>query len=110
MKNPSIYLINSDLIELCRLRLVTLVGTVDCSSPDNETIGYKTTGANSVLISSLPGFPTGVRTINFTTRYAFVGQDNHIAILNISSDGRIYANSKKSGTVTFCIEVLYTNV
>lgn len=102
--------INSDLLEECRVRLVALTGTVDCSVADNDTIGYKTTGANAVLIQTLPGFPSGKRTINFAIRYAFVGQENHIAILNISNDGRIYANSKISGTVTFCIEVLYTDV
>jgi hypothetical protein len=102
--------INSDLLEECKVHLAALTGTVDCSAPDNETIGYKTTGANAVLIQTLSGYPSGKRTINFTTRYAYVGQENHIAMLNIADGGRIFANSKTPGTVTFCIEVLYTDV
>lgn len=83
--------INSDL-NGNKIKTVLLTGTTAVTSPDNNTIGYKTTGANNVLLTSHPSWPTGKHIIASVIEFLYYNALNQIAIGNIES-GYLYINT-----------------
>lgn len=86
---------------------VLLTGTLNCSFSDGSTIGYRTTNADVIDITTMTGYPTGKRILGYSIEYANMGAIGYLAIVNVMG-GQISGNSKSSGTISFGIRVYYT--
>ena len=94
--------LNNELI-----KSILLTGTIQCTTADTSTIGYRTTGSQTIRITSLNNYPSNETILGSHVEYAWAGNPSQIAILNLTNEGYIYANSKTSSTITFGIRIYY---
>ena len=86
---------------------VLLTGTLNCTYADVSTIGYRTTNADIIDITTMTDYPTGKHILGYCVEYANMGTNAYLTIVNITS-GKISGNSKTSGSISFGIRVYYT--
>jgi hypothetical protein len=72
------------------------------------TIGYKTTGAESIDIRNITGYPSGKTILGYSVEFAYLHQNpiNILCFINIVG-GAIHANSVSRGDVAFGIRVFF---
>ena len=99
--------INSDLTAQ-EVKSVLLTSLISCRAADSQTVGYRTTGAESINIRNITGFPLDKTILGYSVEYANLHQHpvNVICFVNIYSN-IIYANSVVGGDVDFGIRVFY---
>lgn len=88
------------------IQSVLLTGDVNTSSADSATIGYRSTGSDSVNLITMQGWPTGKTILGMIVEEAYTGNVAESAIITIH-DYHVYANTVTQTTVHFGIRVLY---
>lgn len=97
-------------IDEALIKSVLITSSITSSYQDSGTIGYRSTTSDAVVISNIPGFPTGKNVLGYWVEYAYagnVGEYYNTAIVTLIN-GYAWASSKLSGTVRFGIRVIYT--
>jgi hypothetical protein len=85
-----------------------LISVISCRTADSLTVGYRTTGAESISIRDIPGFPQDKTILGYSVEFAYLHQHagNVLCFINIIGSA-LYANSVVSGDVDFGIRVFY---
>ena len=83
---------------------------MSCRTADPLTVGYRTTGTESISIRNIPGFPQDKTILGYSVEYAYLHQHaaNVLCFINIFGSA-LYANSVVAGDVDFGIRVFYTD-
>jgi hypothetical protein len=85
-----------------------LTSIIPCRAADVLTIGYKTTGSESIDIRDITGFPQGKTILGYSVEFAYLHQHSANVLCFINLYGTIlYANSVAAGDVDFGIRVFY---
>jgi hypothetical protein len=84
--------INADLSDK-EVKSVLLTSSVSCRTLDDLTIGYKTTGNESIDIRNITGYPSGKTILGYSVEFAYLHQNpvNILCFINIVGSA-IYAN------------------
>ena len=107
----------ADRIEACEtaisgipiIKSVLLSGTINCNTADANTIGYRNTDANKVILTTRTGYPTGKTIIAYVVEKACItGNSNQGAIAVI--DGTILnCNCKINSICDWEVRVVYVD-
>ena len=88
-------------------KTVLLTGTINSSYADSNTIGFRNTYADRVIISNLSCYPTGKNILGFTCEYCCNSGEVVNGIPTIIN-GALYVNTKTQESYKFGIRCYYT--
>lgn len=93
-----------------RIKSVLLIGSIESSYADANTIGYRNLVSDAVDITTLSNYPTGKRILGFSQEFCYAQSitNRNIIGLLIVENNTIRINSKIQDTYNFGIRVYYT--
>lgn len=107
----------ADRIEACEtaisgipiIKSVLLSGTINCNTADANTIGYRNTDANKVILTTRTGYPTGKTIIAYVVEKACITGNSNQGAIAVIDETILNCNCKINSICDWAVRVVYVD-